>query len=80
MVLWNEVTQSYTADPENEIVSIVGDTITFQNNFSTTLIPTTHRIKFADYDLVSQDQKRYCFISDSGLNFSDDTSTYRILF
>lgn len=80
MVLWNNTTKSYTADPYNEIESIVGDTITFVNNFTTTLTAGTHRIKFVDYDDATQDQKRYCYVSDSGANFNDGASTYRILF
>ena len=80
LVLWNETTQSYESDPFNTIESIVGDTITFANNFSTTLQAGVHRLKFVDYDDATQDQRRYCYVSDSGLNFDDNSSTYRVLF
>lgn len=36
------------------------------------------RIMFADYDQVSELQKRYCFISDDGLNFTDSKKSYQI--
>lgn len=81
LVLWNEVTQSFESDPYNTIESIIGDTITFVNNWATILIAgTTHRFKFVDYDDAVEDQKRYCYISDSGANFGDGASTYRVTF
>lgn len=77
--LYNEVTDAYTADAVNTIESISGDTITFVNNFVTVLVPTTHRIKFADYDeSVTAEQYRYCFISDDGNDFGDGERTYSI--
>jgi hypothetical protein len=80
MRLWNIAAIGYTADVVNEIASIVGDTITFVDNFVTTLTPSAFRLKFADYDDVSEDQKRYCFISDAGNDFADGASTYSITF
>ena len=77
--LWNNTTNAYEADAVNTILSVVSDTITFQNNFTTTLT-TNHRLKFADYDDVIESQKRYCFISNVGLNFVDGKPTYRITF
>ncbi len=77
--LWNELTGVYEADTENEIIDITGDTITFKDNFSTTLT-TNHRLKFPDYDEATNDQRRYGFISDDGLDFDDGSATYRITF
>lgn len=39
-----------------------------------------YRMMFADYDEVSEQQKRFCFISDNGGNFSDGKKTYQISF
>ena len=80
MRLWNIAAIDYTADAVNEIAFIVGDTITFVNNFSTTLTANNFRIKFANYDEITEDQKRYCFISNLGNDFADGKSTYRITF
>lgn len=80
MRLWNNTTLAYETDAANEIASITGDTIIFVDNFATTLTTST-RIKFPDYVDATDDQKRYGFISDDGLNFDeDDTGTYRITF
>jgi hypothetical protein len=75
--LWDNATFQYLSDPVNEILSITGDQITFTNPWSTTLL-TSHRIKFADYDDCSKEQKRYCFISIDGQNFPDGAKQYSI--
>jgi len=62
MRLWDNTLNEYTSDAVNTITAISSDNITFENNFSTTIIPGRHRIKFADYDEVVSDQKRYAFI------------------
>lgn len=81
MRLFLESTRTYFADAPNKIVDVTGDTLTFENNFATTLVPTTQRIRFADYDDVAESQKRYCFVSDNGANFTDDDKpTYRITY
>lgn len=77
--LWNNLTRSYEADAINTILSVTSDTITFQNAWTTTLT-TNHKLKFADYDDCIESQRRYCFVSDSGLNFVDGKPTYRITF
>lgn len=77
--LWNNLTRSYESDPVNTIQSVSSDTITFQDPWATTLT-TNHKIKFADYDDCIESQRRYCFVSDSGLNFVDGKPTYRITF
>jgi len=74
--LYDNTARDYVAgEPVNEIVAISGDQVTFASDFSTTLT-TSHRLKFANYDEVTESQKRYCFISDSGLDFSDSKRTY----
>lgn len=77
--LWNNNTPDYETDPVNEIVSIVGDDITFLNNFATTLT-THHRLKFCTYDDATAEQKRYCFITPTGASqFADGGKPYRIV-
>lgn len=80
MRLWDIVGISYTVDSVNIIESIAGDKITFVNDWVTLLTAGNFRIKFADYDDATIDQRRYCFISDSGNDFPDGSSTYRITF
>jgi hypothetical protein len=80
MRLWDSTAIGYTADAVNEIESIAGDTITFKDAFVTTLVAGQHRIKFADYDDATLDQRRYCFISDDGNDFDDGSATYKITF
>lgn len=80
MRLWNTLTQVYEADAVNFIESISGDTITFQNNFATTLL-VTHKIRFATYDDVTESQKRFCFLSLAGANFTaDNKPTYKVTY
>ncbi|NBW80086.1 MAG: hypothetical protein EBR27_13960, partial [Betaproteobacteria bacterium] len=57
---------------------ISGDTITFENNWSTTLVNGAQKITFADYGDVVDQQKRFCFISDNGNTFSDGLPSYLI--
>ncbi len=77
MRLYDESTRDYANIQVNEIFSIVGDVITFVDNWITTLT-INHRIMFCDYDDATDTQKRYCFISDDGLNFTDNTKSYQI--
>jgi hypothetical protein len=74
-----DVSQSEYDGPQvNEIQSIVGDTITFVDNWTTTLTANNYKIVFADYDDVTDQQKKFCFISQMGNNFNDNKSTYQI--
>lgn len=76
--LWDNNLNAYTADAVNTIESIDGDEITFENAWSTT-ITTHHRLKFCDYDDATNEQKRYCFISNNSEQpFSDNKKPYRI--
>jgi hypothetical protein len=80
MRLWSEVTQTYFADAPNKITQIDGDSITFENDWTTILTPVDHRMRFADYDEATDSQKRYGFISDSGMDFADGQPTYKVTF
>lgn len=77
MRLYDNLTRDYASTQVNEIASITGDTISFTSNWSTTLL-TTHRIMFADYDQVIDQQKKFCFISDDGNNFTDGKPAFII--
>ncbi len=55
------------------------DAIVFENNWSTTL-QTHHRIRFAKYNDVVNNQKRYGFLSDDGNNFADGKPTYKVTY
>jgi hypothetical protein len=80
MKLWNSLSLVYESDAANTIESIVGDTITFTNNFATTLL-TTHKIRFGIYDEVTESQKRFCFLSAAGANFTaDNKPTYKVTY
>lgn len=76
--LYSNVTRNWLSDPINTITGISGDTITFENNWATTLINNNFKITFADYDDVTEQQKRFCFISDNGNTFSDGLPSYLI--
>lgn len=80
LVLWDNETLSYLPDEVNFIQSITGNTVTMVNEFITPLM-TNIRIRFADYDSSSNDQKsRYAYVG-SNLGFFDDgTKSYQIIF
>lgn len=79
--LWRIVDQTYMPDAINTIDTVVGDTITFLNDFTTILTgPNNYKLKFADYDDVAESQKRYCFVSDNGANFVDGKPTYKVTY
>jgi hypothetical protein len=78
MRLYDNTTRDWTADPLNTITGISGDTLTFQNNWTTTLVNSQFKVTFADYNDVTDQQKRFCFISDNGNTFSDGLPSYLI--
>jgi hypothetical protein len=80
MRLFNLTTDDYAPDDVNEIESVVGDVITFKNNFTTTLVANNFRIKFADYEDVTEQQKRFCFISAGSNDFDDNRPPFQINF
>lgn len=78
MRLYDNVTRDWLADPINTIVGIAGDVITFENDWTTTLVNNAQKITFADYNSATDQQKRFCFISDDGNNFTDGLPSYLI--
>ncbi len=78
--LFNNVTGVWESDPVNEILSVVGDVVNFVDPWATTIVDSTHRLTFCDYDEATDQQKRFCFISDDGLPFGDGKPSYQISF
>ena len=75
------VTGAYTGDGVRTIVAIdtVNDLITVDTPFTTLLDPLKHLIRFAKYDDVSADQRKFAFVGESsGGDFPDGSSPYRI--
>lgn len=80
VVLFNTVTNTFESDPVNEILSIIGDTVTMVSAFSTTLT-IDHMIRFADYDQVIDEQRnKYAFVGDNSGFFGDGLKSYQIVF
>jgi hypothetical protein len=81
--LWDNDLREYMADPVNEIESITTDTITFADAWATdiTADPTRYKVLFADYEEVTDDQRRYGFISATGAEvFFDGKKRYCVTF
>jgi hypothetical protein len=77
--LFNKSTFSYEPDPINTIMNIDGDVITFANPWTTPVDSLIHAIRFADYNQVTDSQKKYSFVGKlSGANFDDDSGPYKI--
>jgi len=75
--LYSNTSRDYVSSQVNEIATIAGDVLTFVDDWDDTLL-STYRIMFADYDDVTDQQRRYCFISNDGLPFSNGLNTYQI--
>ena len=80
LVLWNEASSIYYPDAANEILAISGNTLTMKDLFVTTLGAGV-RLKFADYDESSVEQKaRYGYIApNTGVFVSDGANAYEII-
>lgn len=77
--LWDDLSLDYFSDVDNEILSVIGNTITMVNNFTTTLT-TSIRVKISDYDQASVfQQTKYAFVGLNVGNFADGTKSYEIL-
>lgn len=76
MRLWDVVAKDYATAETNIIDSITGDDLVFAAPW-TFVLTTNHRMVFADYDQVTTQQKKFCFISD-GVDFDDGRLTYQI--
>lgn len=77
--LYDNTTRDYAVVQNNEIFSVVGDVVTFIDDWSIPLVDNSHRIMFSDYDVVVAQQKKYCFICQNLGNFADGTKPYQIL-
>lgn len=76
----NPTAGSYLPDAPNEIESIVGNVVTFVNDF-TSPIDNTCNLKMADYDNASEEQRaRYGFVGENTGFFADDSKSYQIVF
>jgi len=75
--LWDNIAREFVSGETNTISSVVGDEIFFTNDWVATL-NTDRRFVFADYDEVVEQQKKYCFISNDGNNFTDGKPAYKI--
>jgi len=80
MRLYSNVTRDYVDTQINTIQSISNDTITFVSDWNETLVNGEFKLSFADYDDVSEQQKKFCFISDGNNNFMDGRGPYQITF
>jgi len=78
--LWDTVARVFLADPVNTILSIVGNVITFDTAWVTTLL-TTQKFKFAKYDDSSAAQiSKFAYIVDSPTGvFADGTTGFQII-
>ncbi len=76
--LWLGQTQEIEA--VNTIATITSDTVTFTGAFVISLT-TSHQIKFANYDEVTDRQKGYGFVApNSGTFVSDSKPAYKVAF
>lgn len=80
MQLYDTNTRDFVPTERNVIESISGDTITFVNNWVTTLGAFNFKIKFAPFEEVIEQQKKFCFVSIDSSNFDDGTKPYQITF
>lgn len=82
MRIFDLINKVFTSDAPNIIQSIVGDVITFQNDFTTILSANNFRLTMPMYDETVQSQRGYCFIGVAGGgNFTNDNSPpYMITF
>lgn len=77
--LWDVEAHTYFADAVNRIVSITGNILTFENDF-TTILTTNIRLKMSDYNETSKEQKgRYASIGENSGFFDDETKSYQII-
>lgn len=78
MKLYSNNTRDFYGTQTNEIASIAGDVITFKDDWLYPLDILVSRIMFADYNEVSDQQKKFCFINIEDENFSDGTKPYQV--
>lgn len=80
--LWDDSSSAYYADATVTITDVTSNTITVSPAFVTTLNTTNTRIKLADYDEASTNQRdTYGYIApDTGTFVSDGSNAYVITF
>lgn len=74
--LWDDVAGDYVNGELNTILEISGNDLIFEGDW-VVVLTTDMRIKFADYDDVSEQQKKYCFVG-CGADFNDGGKLYQI--
>ena len=80
LLLWDNDNHNYLPDAVNYVESVDGNIITMVNEFTSDLNGNV-RIKLADYDSCSNDQKsRYAFVGFNTGFFNDGTKSYQIIF
>lgn len=80
MRLWEKSPRAQAADALNTITAIEGDTLVFEDDFSSTIGASTHEIRFGTYGEASDDQKRFAFVGVEVSNFSDGNPPYTITY
>ncbi len=75
--LWDNIAKDFVSSETNTISEIIGDEILFTGAWVATL-NTNRRFVFADYDQVTEQQKKYCFIANGSSNFADGKPPYQI--
>jgi len=80
LVLGDPTAGSYLPDADNTITSIVGNQVTFLNDF-VSVLGTDIITKMSDYDEASEDQRAsYGYVGENSGFFSDGSKSYQILF
>ena len=81
VLLWDDLNKVYFGDPINTITEISGDTITFENAWTTTLVAgTSMKFRFAGYNETIGNQKaKYGSVGPTGTTFDDGTQNYQII-
>lgn len=80
MKLYNNGTRQITSEVVRTIESVVGDVITFTEDFTTTITNYDFKLMFANYNEVIAQQRKFCFISPNNTNFDDGSKSYQITF
>lgn len=78
--LYDNTARDYAVVQNNVIFSVVGDVVVFTDNWLVPIVDGQHRIVFSDYQVVTAQQRKYCFICQNAGTFSDLTTPYQILF
>ena len=80
MRLWEKSPRAQTGDALNTITAIEGDTLVFEDPWTTTVAGSTHEIRFGGYSEAAEDQKRFAFVGVDSADFSDGKTSYQITY